>query len=84
MELSVRDRRCVSILLPAGTVLCAGAASLLIRCAQHHCGAQPWGKTCVELFCGSTGTLVLAHPAAVTEVHFAEYALPIVHNYFTD
>ena len=84
MELSVRDRRCVTISLPAGTVLCAGAARLLIRYAQQHCGARPWGKSAVELFRGSTGTLVLARPAEITEVHFAEYALPIVHKYFTD
>ena len=84
MDLHMRDRRCVTILLPQGTELSCGGAGLLVRYAQRRCGAAPWGRIAVELFRGRRGTLVLAHPAEITEAAVAEYALPLIHNYFTD
>ena len=84
MLVHTRDRRCVIILLPPGTELSDGGARLLVRYAQHRCGAAPWGKIAVDLFHSDGETLVLARPAEGTEAVLADYALPFVHNYFID
>ena len=84
MLLHTRDRRCVTILLPPGTELSGSGARLLVRYAQHRCGAAPGGKIAVDLFRSDDETLVLARPAESTEAALADYILPFVHNYFID
>ena len=86
MELHVRDRRCVTILLPPGTDVSSGCARLLVRYAQRLCGAPPWGGIRVEEFRSGpdTETLIIARPAVMQTVSVADYALPFVHKYFMD
>lgn len=86
MEFHARDRRCVTILLPPGTEISTGGVRLLVRYAQRHCGAAPWGLLSVEEYrCGSGAeALFIVRPAVVHTAALAEYALPVVHKYFTD
>ena len=84
MPLYSQDRRCVTIQLPAGTALSSGGVQLLVRYAQHRCGAAPWGGIAADLFRAPEETLVLARPAVITHVTFADWACRFIHNYFTD
>ena len=86
LGLQICDRRRVTILLPPGTALGSGGARLLVRYAQLHCGAAPWGGIYIDLFRTGSGeeTLLIARPAVVQHVAAADYALPLIHKYFTD
>lgn len=86
MEFHARDRRCVTILLPPGTEISTGGVRLLVRYAQRRCGAAPWGRLRVEEYRQDAGTeaLFIVRPAAVCTAALADYALPVVHKYFTD
>ena len=80
----IRDKRCVTILLPPGVSLGKGAAGLLIRYARRRCGAAPWGNVFVEQFSSGSGTLLLARPAVQAELVIPDDFFQFVHNYFKD
>ena len=84
MELQTRDSRCVTILLRPGAALSGGGARLLVRYAQRHCGAAPWGRIAVDQFrCGGQ-TLMIARPVSAQTARLADYAFPFLYKYFMD
>ena len=71
----------ITIRLPRGVSLTPGSLRLLLRCAQRHCGAAPWGGAVAEEFLAPHGTLLIARPALSAQL--ADYAVPFIHKHFT-
>lgn len=85
MESAFSEGKCVVLILPRGVTLGNGGMRLLVRYAQLRCGAAPWPYISAELFRGKSGeTLLIARPARICRVFVADYALALIHKYFTD
>ena len=83
MDLSAPDRPFALLLLPPGVALTPGALGLLLAYARRRRGGgAPWGGAAAEAFAGPRGTLLLVRPAVSAAV--APYALPCLHNFFTE
>ncbi len=72
----------ISIVLPPGVGVTAGAARVLAACALRHGGALACSGVVCEVFPAPRGTLILARCALSARV--ADYARPILYKYFTD
>ena len=74
----------VTLRLHNGVTLSSGAARTLVSYALRRSGRAVWNVTSIELFGGGGETLLIARPSAGVEVHFADYALPLLRKYFSD
>ena len=73
-------RRCITVALPGGVSLTAGALQQLLACARRRCGASYWNGAAVDAFRGPGGTLLIVReepPAAF----LADYALPFLQKF---
>ena len=75
----------VTMRLHNGVTLSSGAARVLVSYALRRGGRSGWLITSIEQFGGggSGETLLIARPSAGVEVHFADYALPVLRKFFT-
>ena len=76
----------VTLRLHNGVTVSSGAARTLVSYALRRSGRAAWNVTSIELFGGggSGETLLIARPSAGVEVHFADYALPLLRKYVSD
>ena len=72
----------ISIVLPPGVGVTAGAARVLVAYAARRGGARAPETLICEVFPAPRGTLLLARSAVSARV--ADYAWPILYKYFTD
>ena len=63
-----------------GARLTSGAVLLLLRCVLRRRGSGLWLSTYIDAFTAPGASLFIARPA----VAVADYALPIIHNFFTE
>ena len=83
MDSSLPAGRCVTVLLPGGVGLTAGAAGQILALARRRCGAPVWAGAAADVFSGPGGTLLILREVRC-DARLAEYALPFIHKYFKD
>ena len=52
MDFSLPAGRCVTVLLPGGVGLTAGAAGQILALARRRCGAPVWAGAAADVFSG--------------------------------
>ena len=72
----------ITILLPPGVTLRAGAVRTLLAYAARRRGGGFCGGAVCDVFPAPRGTLLIARSAL--SARLAPWALPYLHKYFTD
>ena len=74
----------ITIRLHNGATLSGGAAKLLIGYVLRRRGRPCWEEIGVDLFTGGGETMAIARPRYTVSVRLADYALPILYQFFQE